>query len=384
MLILLLLIALAIGLFWLILQADVPGIWKFAIVVLEMILVSQILVKRYKLDSELGMVLFKSEKGLRIIDQMARKQEALWIALSEVGSAISYGILGYYITRKKMNPLLFIGGIVLMYVLAFLVAPTVFLFLFKILNLGAIDKAAEAGAAGGSIPGIEAVVVFGLLAGGMFLFILAGIVYYGIVVLSAVVSTVAFGTAALASTSPGGTFLLPGINLPLFEGIGALVVVMLVHETAHAVLARIAKVPVVSSGLVFFGILPVGAFIEPDEKKLAKAEDLKQTRVLVAGPSANFITSVVSFVLFLGWAFIMREFALSEGILGGAAMFVYYLLGLIFSLNFIVGMVNLLPLPVFDGGRVMEVNIKNVSVVNALKYGTLFFFLMNFLPWLFR
>jgi Zn-dependent protease len=60
------------------------------------------------------------------------------------------------------------------------------------------------------------------------------------------------------------------------------------------------------------------------------------------------------------------------------------LLGLTLSLNFVVGAVNILPVPLFDGGRLIEINVKNKMIVNAISYVTLFFLLLNFLPLLFH
>jgi len=65
-------------------------------------------------------------------------------------------------------------------------------------------------------------------------------------------------------------------------------------------------------------------------------------------------------------------------------MFIKTTLMLTFALNFIVGAVNLLPLPVFDGYRIIETNIKNKLVVRAIMYVALIFFALNFLPWFFH
>jgi membrane-associated protease RseP (regulator of RpoE activity) len=237
---------------------------------------------------------------------------------------------------------------------------------------------------------------------------------------------------------------------------------MVVHEGAHSVLTRIARVPLLSSGIVLFGIIPIGAFVEPDEKKLERSEPVKQTRVLVAGPTANMMASAAFFLLFMAF-FIptagMREgalyvhygeewngtMALPEGTLiyemdgvpaasidygqyslepnqsvriltsrgevvraanedgkigisflvldsnsissryaNPALQFIYIILGLSLALNFVVGTVNILPIPLFDGYRIIDVNVKNKMVVKAVSYGALFFFILNFLPRFFQ
>jgi membrane-associated protease RseP (regulator of RpoE activity) len=392
MIILLLTVAIAIVLFYLILELDISGTYKFLLVFLEMIAVSQIFIRRYKLPSELGLVLLKSKKGIKIIDSLAKKRSGFFNFFSDVGNSIAYGALSL-IMMRRMSLTAFIVGLVFLAVLVVLVAPTAFVFLSNLLKLGTADK---------SLSSVAENFDFGLLflglillLGGLFLFILFGILLYGAIILADIYNAIFLGTEV--SATPGGTFLIPGINLPLFEGIIALVVVLLVHEGAHAVLARIGKVPILSSGIALFGIIPVGAFVEPDEKKLAKLDEVKQTRVLVAGSTSNLITSCIFFVIFAGFALFANaygliglEYSFAFDVAGNAlnlAMspfrFVYLTLGLIFALNFVVGVVNLLPLPLFDGYRIVDVNVKNKNIVKALMYVTLAFFIVNFLPWLF-
>lgn len=373
MILLIAVVILAIVCFWGILQMDIPGLWKFVLVAIEMFAVSQFFIKRYGLSSELGLVLLKSKKGIDIIEAVAKKGSILTF-FTDAGNSIAYGLLSLVLTKKQVSIKSFVFGIATLLILSFVIAPFTFIVLFQSLNTGT-DVGSVSDAAGDF--GFYA--VFGLLIfGGLFLFILSGIIYYGAVVLNALANSIIFGTNAIANTSPGGTFLLPGVNLPFFEGIIALTIVMIVHEGAHAVLARIAKIPVESSGIVLFGIIPVGAFVEPDEKKLQESDPVHQTRVLVAGSTSNLYTSII---FFLGYIILTIS---TRGIENFAIDFIRTTLGLTFALNFIVGAVNLLPLPLFDGYRIISVNVKNSLVVKGLMYITLAFFILNFLPWLFR
>ncbi len=393
MIILLLIAAIALGLFYTILNADIAGIWKFVLIFIEMAVVSQILIRMYKLPTELGLILVKSKKGIQLIDGLA-KRNRLFNFFTDVGDFIAYGLLSLVMMKKHDSVAAFITGLVLLGLISFLVAPTAFTFLFQALKLGAVDKSVSS--ISESIDFGLALVCLVLLGGGLFLFIILGIIFYGAIILVDLYNTIMFG--AEFTSTPGGTFLLPGVNLPLFEGIIALVVVMIVHEGAHAVLARIGKIPLLSSGIVFFGIIPVGAFVEPDEKKLAKLDAVRQTRVLVAGSTSNLITSCIFFIAFVAFAVLANALGILQTeyswlvSVGGFATdvvvapfrFIYITLGLTFALNFVVGAVNLLPLPLFDGYRIVDVNVKNKNVVKALMYVTLAFFILNFLPWFFQ
>jgi hypothetical protein len=381
MLLLLVVVLLAILLFYGILQLEISGTYKFLLVFGEMVIVSHCLIKQYKLPSELGLILIKSKRGIKFIEKLSKNKKAFHF-MTDVGNVMAYGLASrIFLKGGSLKSL--ITGLVLLAFLSLLVAPTAFSFLFQVIKIGSIDKSVSLISEDANW-GL-ALIALVLLAGGMSLFLLFGIMFYGGIIINAMIQSFIFGADTISRVSPGGTFLLPGINLPLFEGILALVVVMVVHEGAHAILTRIAKIPLLSSGIVLFGIIPVGAFIEPDEEKLGKVEKVKQTRVLVAGPTANLITSVASFVLFAALVLLVDSVGfLQSGIPLAIGKFVYLTLGLTFALNFIVGAVNLLPLPLFDGFRVVDINIKNKIFVKALMYITLFFFIVNFLPWFFR
>ena len=85
---------------------------------------------------------------------------------------------------------------------------------------------------------------------------------------------------------------LPGLNplIPLWYGIFALVIAMVVHEFSHGILTVLAKVKIVSLGVMFF-IFPMGAFVEPDEEAILKIEKKKRVRMYSAGPAANIIVA---------------------------------------------------------------------------------------------
>ncbi len=105
---------------------------------------------------------------------------------------------------------------------------------------------------------------------------------------------------ALRSITPLAYLGLPGINpyLPIVDGWLALVFAMVVHEGAHGVTARSLGLPVKASGLIFFLVVPIGAFVDVDEGalKLARARD--SGRVLAAGAGTNFVCGIL-FLLFL-------------------------------------------------------------------------------------
>jgi membrane-associated protease RseP (regulator of RpoE activity) len=94
--------------------------------------------------------------------------------------------------------------------------------------------------------------------------------------------------AVVAPVLPGVPIPGSPIFVPFWYGIIALFIVVLVHETSHGIVAKAHKLPVLSSGIVFFGPL-IGAFVEPDEKKLKKQSDVVQYSIFAAGPFSNIL-----------------------------------------------------------------------------------------------
>jgi membrane-associated protease RseP (regulator of RpoE activity) len=94
---------------------------------------------------------------------------------------------------------------------------------------------------------------------------------------------------------PQAYLLLPGINpfLPIIYGWVAIVIAIAVHEGAHGIIARNRGLKVKSSGLLFFLIIPIGAFVDVDEKQLAKAKAKDSLRVLASGVGGNIVVAIV-------------------------------------------------------------------------------------------
>ncbi|MCA9460291.1 MAG: site-2 protease family protein [Nanoarchaeota archaeon] len=94
---------------------------------------------------------------------------------------------------------------------------------------------------------------------------------------------------------------IPVVAPPFFEWIIALMVLVVVHEFAHGVIAERFKIKIKSSGFAFIGLfapLLPAAFVEPDEKYLKKAKWWQQIAVFGAGSTSNFIFGGLFLLLF--------------------------------------------------------------------------------------
>jgi len=100
--------------------------------------------------------------------------------------------------------------------------------------------------------------------------------------------------------SPLANFLLPGINpyLPLSVWL-AVIVAVVIHESAHGIVARALGLKVKAAGVLLFLILPIGAFVEVDDKQLKETRSRDSLRVLGAGSGINFIVGIACVLLLI-------------------------------------------------------------------------------------
>ena len=103
-----------------------------------------------------------------------------------------------------------------------------------------------------------------------------------------------------SSTNIGPEYILaiPGLNpmLPLVYGVIGLIVAMVVHELAHGIQSRANDIDVDASGLLY-AVVPVGAFVEPNNEQLQKSSRKAQMHVFSAGIAINTVVAVVLFLI---------------------------------------------------------------------------------------
>ncbi len=115
--------------------------------------------------------------------------------------------------------------------------------------------------------------------------------------------------------SPQMMLGLPGINpvIPIGYGVVALVVAIVVHEFSHGILAMASRLKVKALGVIFL-IVPIGAFVEPDEEELEETSARKRSRVFAAGPTTNIVLALVC-LLILGFVLAPSIAPQSDGVI---------------------------------------------------------------------
>jgi membrane-associated protease RseP (regulator of RpoE activity) len=117
--------------------------------------------------------------------------------------------------------------------------------------------------------------------------------------------------------SPLANFLLPGINpyLPLSVWL-AIIVAVFIHEASHGIVARSLGMKVKAAGIVLLAFLPIGAFVEVDDKELKATKGSNSLRVLAAGSGINFVVGIACILLLILTVSTMTPVVKGAGIYG--------------------------------------------------------------------
>lgn len=104
----------------------------------------------------------------------------------------------------------------------------------------------------------------------------------------------------LAPILPDGVADIPGVpSVPVVYWIISIAVILVFHEVMHGLLARVEDVPLKSLGILSVTIVPLGAFVEPDDEVLEKKGVMSKLRVYAAGSFGNFLAALIGAVLLL-------------------------------------------------------------------------------------
>ncbi len=141
-----------------------------------------------------------------------------------------------------------------------------------------------------------------VVPGGMFatvstlLFGLTGLsfFYLGSTAVNIIVSYVTGG-----DPEPGVAPVIPGVQMgplyiPLVEGWLSILLIFIIHEGAHAVAALRKGVPVKDVAMVVLGIIPIAAYVMPDEEKFKNLHPKDKIYILSSGPFSNILAYMLS------------------------------------------------------------------------------------------
>lgn len=87
------------------------------------------------------------------------------------------------------------------------------------------------------------------------------------------------------------------VGVPFWFWIVSIFVVLTVHEPMHAIYSRLAGVPVRSWGIMTFLVLPLGAFVDPDMKRVYRLGLMQKLKIFAGGSFGNFLTAGIVMVI---------------------------------------------------------------------------------------
>ncbi|MBS3133787.1 site-2 protease family protein [Candidatus Woesearchaeota archaeon] len=126
------------------------------------------------------------------------------------------------------------------------------------------------------------------------------VVFYGLIKSAILIFTTTNPSAGVDILLPGRQ--IPGLpRLSFWHWIISIFILAVVHEFSHGVVAKRYGIKIKSSGFAVFSILlPIlpAAFVEPDEKILAKKNKKQQLSVFAAGSFSNMLVALLFGLLF--------------------------------------------------------------------------------------
>jgi membrane-associated protease RseP (regulator of RpoE activity) len=111
-----------------------------------------------------------------------------------------------------------------------------------------------------------------------------------------------YSTYVLNMPMEGAKPVIPGVTIPFWYGIIGLITVLVVHEFSHGIIARSEDVSIKKLGAVFITIIPIGAFVEPDEEELKAKKRISRMRIYSAGSFGNILFATFAIILMLSFS----------------------------------------------------------------------------------
>jgi hypothetical protein len=297
-----------LGLFW-IYYSSLDFLLKIFVAIAMLAVTSHVIITANNLRHMFDSYLLGSKHGIKLIDSLSKHGRRFWITFADWGLVVSFGLLAYPLFKNQINKKTFVVGLISIFVILFLVIPYSSL-AFEFINIpqitSRITQAAQTQPSNNPYAMLGTLMLSLIsLVGGYAALIMSlliysswNILYSTAVFLQSLLMNVP-NYGVLSSQIPGVAPLIPGLTIPLFAGVVTLVIILVIHEFSHGILSRVAKVKLDEIGVLVFGIVPIGAFVEPNEKQVKKLGKEKQNRIFIAGIAANMLFAIITFVLLM-------------------------------------------------------------------------------------
>lgn len=257
------------------------------LVILILILTSRLAKLLFGFDHYLGfLIMIRTTRFIKYLDRLAKAKKILNV-FADIGIVLGFGAFGFdYLIKDKIKNkfyrfLIFIG-------VAFILTIITYFSTYSLLTNNPLISHNFM---------IFMVIFTGIM--GLSGFTMGSLVFSAFDIIAKLFA----GTAGTAC--PGVGLVIPGVKMPKMDlfipwyGWLILIFSAIIHEFAHGALLRTIKVKIKSMGFILAAILPLGAFVEPNDKDLLKKKKKSIIRMYSAGPTSNTIIALVFFVIVL-------------------------------------------------------------------------------------
>jgi membrane-associated protease RseP (regulator of RpoE activity) len=112
------------------------------------------------------------------------------------------------------------------------------------------------------------------------------------------------------------TFRYPGpiISVPFWIWIVAIFIIVFSHESLHALIAASEGIKTKRYGLLYFLIIPIGAFVDIDEKKLERMKIKSKIKIFAGGSFGNLIVFGFFIMMVIIFSYLINFFLESKGV----------------------------------------------------------------------
>jgi membrane-associated protease RseP (regulator of RpoE activity) len=274
--------------------------------------------------------LIKTQRGLALLDYAAALLPGFWGFMADAAVVVSFGgVGGAYLAKNNHNvnlyrTLFFVGVIAIVFhnpgwTLGIALAVVLASAMVVLAGLGGVF-------AGFASATVLLYLLISPILNASYIEVLTSVLGASAMLMTGLAKH-ALDIALGASNLPGVSPLLPGsrggmkgvvfpgydIFVPWWFAVVAFAVTLLAHESAHGIVARVHRIRVKSAGILTAGLIPIGAFVEPDDADLNGRHGLTKMRVFAAGSFANFVVGSVAGMLILAAAFGISSLAAPDG-----------------------------------------------------------------------
>jgi len=306
----------------------------FWLILLVMFIIGTLMLSKTKAERHVLLFMIRTTRGISLMDKIAGISPRAWLFFADLATVISFaGLGGMYVSKhRRMEPIIFVIGCMGLVVysakMGNVLASAVFLVLLSILANWKFNKPVfntpqasflvtfvimalimlqifQPSTEGDFILPQEVHVLLAMLGGiiGLPAILIGTLVFQGFMILTEKSETPGVSPALpmVKDGELGLGFLGFDIFIPIWYAVTAIIILLVVHEYAHGILARVHNVRVKSSGLLTIGPVPIGAFVEPDEDELKKRPGVENMRISAVGSFANILTAFafVSILFFI-------------------------------------------------------------------------------------